>query len=111
MKRRGVIAGGVAAAVVAAGVWRLGLLRQYPPTPYDDLLEQLTERDQAIVLGKRVADAPDARTLADELRGHIEPEGLGAAVRGDIAAGRMSEVAGWIVPRSVAQMAALAAKA
>jgi len=112
MKRRGVIAGGaVAVAVVATGVWRLGLFQQYAPTPYDDLLEQLDARDQAIILGKLVTDAPDARALADELRGHIGPQGLSAAAMGDIAADRMREVAGWIVPQSVALMAALAARA
>ena len=112
MKRRGVIAGGaVAVAAVAAGVWRLGLFQQYAPTPYDDLLEQLDARDQAIALGKQVTDAPAARTLADELRGHIGPQGLSAAAMGDITAGRMREVAGWIVPQSVALMAALAARA
>ena len=111
MRRRSVIAGGaVAAVVVATGVWRLGLFQQYAPTPYDDLLEQLDARDQAIVLGKQVTDAPEARALADELRSHIGPQGLRAAVMGDIAADRMIEVAGWIVPQSVAQMAALAAK-
>lgn len=111
MKRRTVIAGGAVAAAAAVGAWRLGLFQQYAPTPYDDLLEQLGERGQAVVLGKQVTDAPDARALADELRSHIGPEGLSAAVMGDIAADRMSEVAGWIVPLSVAQMAALAAKA
>lgn len=111
MKRRTMIAGGAVAGLAAAGAWRLGLLGGYAPTPYDDLLDQLDARDDAILLGQKATDMPEARALADELRSHIGEAGLAAAVSGDIIAGRMTEVAGWILPQTVAQMAALAAKA
>jgi hypothetical protein len=114
MRRRTLIVGGGTAGAIAAvaGLWRFtGLFRSHAPTPYDDLLDQLDDRDQAIVLGKQVPDMPDARTLAGELRARLGNGGLGKAAMADVAAGRMTEVDGWIVPRSVAQLAALAARA
>lgn len=112
MKRRTLLAGGVAVAAGGAALGHFtGLFGGYAPTPYDDLLGPLKARPAAILLGRQMADTADAATLADALRGRGAQNGLQAAAQADIAAGRMAEVAGWIVPRSVAQMAALAAKA
>lgn len=38
------------------------------------------------------------------------PDGLAAAARADIAAGRLTEVNGWLLPATVVLLAALAAK-
>lgn len=116
MKRRTVIMGaGIAGAGVAllagVGAWRVGLFQPYPPTPYDDLLDQLDDRGATIALGKHVQDGADPRALAGTLRGHIGTGGLAQAVAGDVTAGRMTQVDGWILPRTVAQMAWLAAHA
>jgi hypothetical protein len=114
MKRRTlIVGGGVAVAIAAtASLWRFtSLFRSYAPTPYDDLLGELDNRDQAIVLGKRVLDMPDAQVLAEELRTRLGDGGLNMAAMGDVAANRLTEVDGWILPRSVAQLSALAAKA
>ncbi|MBN9589300.1 MAG: hypothetical protein BGN85_10025 [Alphaproteobacteria bacterium 64-11] len=113
MKRRTLIAGAgfAAGAAAVAGLWRYtGLLRHYAPSPYDDLLEQLNDRDQAALLGRQVVGAPDARMMAQELRTRIGKGGLGAAAMADITADRMTEVDGWILPQSVGQLAVLAAK-
>jgi hypothetical protein len=113
MRRRTLIVGGGTAGAIAAvaGLWRFtGLFRSHAPTPYDDLLGALDDRDQAVMLGKRVRDMPDAETLAGELRARLGDGGLGKAAMGDVAAGRMTEVDGWVLPRSVAQLSALAAR-
>ena len=113
MRRRGLIAGVAAAgAAVAAGLYRFTdlFVKHYPPTPYDDVLAALTDREQAARFGASVAGTADAKSLAEKLRPVLKSGGLNAAVRADIAADRLTEVGGWIVPQSVAQLSALAAK-
>jgi hypothetical protein len=114
MNRRGAIAGIVAAgAALAAGVYRFTdlFVKHYPPTPYDDLLGQLTDRGQAARLGAKAADAPDAQGLATGLRAALQGRDLPAAANADIAAGQMVEIGGWVLPRTVAWLSMLAAKA
>lgn len=113
MKRRTAVAGLAAAGIAAvAGLYRFtGLFaRHYPPTPYDDVLAQLTDREQAVVLGRRVAGAGDVGAQARHLRALLQGRTLASAASADIATGRMVEVAGWILPQTVAQLAALAAR-
>jgi len=112
MNRRALIAGLAAAgAAVAAGLYRFTdvFVKHHPPTPFDDLLTHLPDRDQAKRLGALVQGAPDANALAEQLRSKL-PGGLTAAAQADIAAGRLVEVKGWLLPQSVAMLAALAAK-
>lgn len=112
MRRRGVLGGMVTAALVAAGgaAWRFHLFGpRYQPTPYDDLLNQITDRAPASLFGKEaLATMPGARApdLARLLRGKA---GLAALAESDPVQGRVREVAGWVVPESVARYAALAA--
>jgi hypothetical protein len=113
MRRRSLIAGVVAAgAAVAAGLYRFTdlFVKHYPPTPYDDVLAALTDREQAARFGASVAGTADAKNLAEQLRPALKSGGLNAAVRADIAAERLTEVGGWVVPESVARLSALAAK-
>ena len=114
MKRRTVI-GGVTAvgAAVAAGLYRFTdlFVKHYPPTPYDDVLAALVDREEAARLGALVSNAPAPAALAAKLRAILKPNGLAGAVSSDIAAGRLAEVEGWLVPESVALLSALAAKA
>ena len=113
MKRRGFLTG-VAVAVMAAAAggaaWRFHLFgRSYPPTPYDDLLKQIADREPAIVFGQaalKTMPGANAASLARALRGQASLAAL--AVR-DPANGRVAEVSGWVVPESVARYAALAA--
>lgn len=113
MKRRDAIAAVTAAAVAAAaGIYRFTdlIVRHYPPTPYDDLLNRLADREQAIRLGKRLGGDFDVTHVAARLRASFANQDLGAAVKADIATGRLVEVAGWVVPESLALLSALAAK-
>jgi hypothetical protein len=113
MTRRGVLAGMMAALVAAAGgaAWKLRLFaKHYPPTPYDDLLNQIADREPAILFGRTARKSlPDAERLAAQLR----RDGRKLAVRAVAEPGeaQVMEVAGWIVPQSVALYAALAAQA
>ena len=113
MKRRTLIAGVAAAGTaVAAGLYRFTdlFVKHYPPTPYDDLLVQLIDRQQASRLGAKLAGAPDAAHLAAQLRVSLKPGNLGAAAEADVAAGRVMEVDGWVLPKTVALLSALASK-
>jgi len=113
MKRRGLIAGVAAAgAVVAAGLYRFTdlFVKHYAPTQYDDVLGELTDREQAARFGASVPGTLDAKGLAAKLRPVLKSGGLGAAAKADIAVERLIEVDGWVVPESVALLSALAAK-
>jgi len=112
MNRRALIAGLAAAgAAVAAGLYRFTdvFVKHHPATPFDDLLTHLRDRDQAKRLGALVQGTPDANALAAQLRSKM-PGGLTASAKADIAAGRLVEVEGWLLPQSVVLLAALAAK-
>jgi hypothetical protein len=112
MTRRSVLAGLVAVIAAAAGgsAWKFRLFaKHYPPTPYDDLLNQITDRDPAIVFGQAARKSlPAAAQLAVQLR----RDGRSLSVRAAAEPGeaQILEVAGWVVPQSVALYAALAAQ-
>ena len=113
MRRRGLIAGvATAGAVVAAGLYRFTdlFVKHYPPTPYDDVLTALVDREQAARFGAAVTETANAKSLAEKLRPALKSGGLDGAVKADIEADRLTEVGGWIVPQSVARLSALAAK-
>jgi hypothetical protein len=112
MKRRGFLTGVTVAAVAAAGgaAWRFHLFgRYYPPTPYDDLLKQIADREPARIFGQaalRTMPDTNAASLARTLRGQGS---LAARATSDPAEGQVAEISGWVVPESVARYAALAA--
>ena len=109
--RRAAIAGAAVLAVVGGAVWKLHPLRKsYPPTPYDDLLSQIVDREPAARLGAAVAKSQpglEASALAQQLRAGPR---LSARARADAAQNRLIEAGGWVLPQSVALYAALAAK-
>jgi hypothetical protein len=107
ISRRGFGVGAAAVAALGAAFgYRHIFGRWYAPTPYDDLLHQIVDREPAARLGQRVARA-DVPALAGKLR---QPGfALSRRARGDAAAGRVREVGGWMVPETVALYAALAA--
>ena len=111
--RRDLGLGAAAVALLGAGAvgYRRFLGPWYRLTPYDDLLHQITDRRPAAALGAMAAKAMpgfDVSKLAAKLR---QPGfGLSRRARDDAAAGRVTEVGGWIVPDSVADYSALAAQ-
>ena len=113
VSRRVVGFGAAALAIVGAGT--IGVRRifgpWYEPTPYDDLLHQISDREQAALFGKAAAqDMPhlDVTVLAAKLR---QPGfRLKDRARSDAAESRLIVAAGWLVPESVAQYSALAAQ-
>ena len=101
------------AALVLLGVGAEGYRRYfgpwYAPTPYDDLLNQIADREPARVFGGAALKAmpgSNAASLARVLRGQAT---LAKAAASDPAQDRVTEVSGWVVPQSVAHYAALAA--
>jgi hypothetical protein len=113
MKRRTILAGLGALAVAAGGAaWKLRPFRkQYPPTPYDDVLEHLDDRDWAAKFGAAALVAmPDFTSAsgAELLRPRLHRDNLHIVAQRDAEAGRLVEVGGWLVPESVAVIAALA---
>ena len=112
MKRRSLIAG-LAVALAAAGgaAWKFRLFgKHYPPTPYDDLLAQIDDREPAILFGGVARRSlPAAPQLATQLR--RDGRSLSARAAAEPGEAQIREVAGWIVPESVALYAALAAQA
>jgi hypothetical protein len=114
MRRRTLIGGMAAAgAAVAAGLYRFTDLfaKHYPATPYDDLLVQLTDREQAAKLGAKAVTGLDAQSQAARLRAALQGGDLAAAANADITAGRMMEVDGWLLPQTLVWLSALAAHA
>ena len=113
MNRRRVIGGLAAAAVAALGsaAWKFHIFaKHYAPTPYDDLLGQIVDRQPAARLG-----AVALRTMPDfhlqRLAADLRQPGRELARRAPLDAGqnRLFEAGGWVLPESVALYAALAA--
>jgi len=113
MKRRSLL-GGLAVALLAASgaAWRWHLFgHRYAPTPYDDLLDQIVDREPAARLGAVVAKARPGLT-APSLAKILRQPGETLAVRAirDADQNRLMEADGWLLPESVGLYAALAAK-
>ena len=116
ISRRTVVAGGGVAATLFAVALGLTLPklfgRRYAPTPYDDLLAQLVDRDEAARVGAvvRIAEPGfNAKAVARELRQRFEQRNLAEVSDADIREGRLAEVNGWVLPESLAQLCTLAA--
>lgn len=115
--RRWLLNSVAAAAGIAAGggiarqfgLWR----RAWPRTPYDDLLDRLSLREEAITLGLAVLAAKPhfaREPAAARLRAGLKTyRNLGNLAAADAAAGRVAELHGWILPAAVTEISALAA--
>jgi hypothetical protein len=115
MKRRTILSGFAVAIAAAAGgaAWKFHVFGpHYPPTPYDDLLSQITDRAPAILLGQAALKTMPGMN-ANRLAATLRRDGRKLSVRASIEPGeaQTTEVAGWMVPQSVALFAALAAQA
>jgi hypothetical protein len=110
MKRRAILGGVAGLLAVGGAAWKFGLFgRHYPPTPYDDLLGQIDDREPAIVFGGEARKTlPGPASIAAQLR--RDGQSLSQRAQAEPADGKVAEIGGWIVPRSVALYAALAAQ-
>ena len=121
-RRSVAIGGGIAVALglTALGVSLPKLLgHRYRPTPYDDLLARLVDRDAAAKLGKVACDeqaamsgggdfTPKAPAIARELRKRMERRTLAEVTRSDLAQGSLHEVKGWVLPDTLVRLSMLA---
>jgi hypothetical protein len=114
-RRNALMAGAGVAVVAAAGVGgRLLLRKRYAPSPYDDLLALLDNRDAAAQIGETVLaemEEFDPEDLATKLRVRIAKRPLATVVADDARAGRLVEAGGWVLPETLGLICALAAKA
>jgi hypothetical protein len=113
MRRRTILAGlGVLAVAAGGAAWKLQPFRkQYPPTPYDDVLSHLDDRDWAAKFGVTALAAMPGFTPATgavQLRALLARNDLKTVALRDADAGRLVEIGGWLVPQSIALIAALA---
>ena len=106
------IAVGVAAlgAAVALAFREFPLLRhRLHPTPYDDLLQSLPDRDSAAAFGAPLREITQAAPTARLLRAKMGSGGLKSLAERELRDGTLREVRGWVVPQSLALLCALAA--
>ena len=117
--RRPLLAGLLASAGIAvvglAVIEAPHLLRpRYAPTPFDDLLAQLSDREAAIRLGAAYLSAQhsfNVQTTARSLRQRLSGTSFAAALDADLARGSLVEAHGWILPETLVFLCALAARA
>jgi hypothetical protein len=113
--RRAVVFGGGAVIVAGlAGVEGPRLLRKrHAPSPYDDLLDKLDDRDAAAQIGEAMLAGNtgfNAERLAAALRPRLRHQDLSEVALKEAEESRVREVDGWVMPESLALLCALAAK-
>jgi hypothetical protein len=112
--RRNILIGAGGAAVAAGAGYEVSRLlrKHYAPSPYDDLLALLDEREAAARIGSAVELGDyDVKTAAAYLRVRLKDSTLSAAMAQDAADGRLVEAHGWVLPETLGLLCALAAKA
>jgi hypothetical protein len=103
--------GGLTGAVLSG---RALLRKRYAPTPYDDLLALTKDRDAAAQIGETVLahiEPFEPEDTAAALRSHMRGRALAEVAVEDAKAAEVVEAGGWVLPKSVAVICALAAKA
>jgi hypothetical protein len=86
------------------------LLKRRIHSPYDDIIGQLADQEQAVTVGKAVIarlGAFDAAKTANALR--TRKGTLADMAKADMAAGQMLEANGWVLPRALALACAILA--
>lgn len=114
-RRQAMIGGAAVTGAVIGGVGaRLLFRKRFSPTPYDDLIALVDDRDGAAQIGETVlAKSEDFEplALAASLRTRIAKRRLATVIAEDAANGRLVEGGGWVLPETLALICALAAKA
>jgi hypothetical protein len=119
-RRAVTIGGGVAAAL---GIAALGITvprlfgRRYRTTPYDNMLAQLIDREEAIKVGQAAIEAAPRDTfagsspaLAKALRRRMDQRTIAEVTNSDLAQGNILEVKGWVLPETLVLLCVLAAR-
>lgn len=114
--RRAIVIGTVAIVGTTAAVLEGPKLlrKRHTPSPYDDLLDQLDDRDACAQIGEAyLAGKPGFTpgTVAADLRRRLAGTSLENASVEEANRGRVVEANRWLMPESLALMCALAAKA
>lgn len=118
LPRRSVIVGALTGAIaIVTGLALYEAPRffapRYAPTPFDDLLALLPDRDSAIRIGS-VARAGqkswNANETASRLRSRLRSKTLATALADDLRTNGTVEVGGWILPETLAQLCTLTTK-
>ena len=107
------LAGLAVAALATLEAPRL-LSPRHAPSPFDDLLAKLPDRDSAARLGAAFLAENrsfDADRSATGLRRRLATRPLDAAIQSDLAEKRIVEAHGWVLPDTLVSLCALAAKA
>ena len=92
------------------------LFKRYPPTPYDDLLELLPDREEAIRLGAgglSVTSGPtvfEPEKVARDLRKAFAGRSLREAMEADLEKHAVAEFGGWVLPLDLTLLCEFAAK-
>lgn len=116
VSRRSVIAGAAAVVVVAGVAVFEGpklLKPRHAPSPYDDLLSLLDNRDAAAQIGEAMlAGKPEFNTqaTADSLRARLKGKTLVEVAAAETEHHQVVEAGGWVMPEVLADLCALAAK-
>jgi len=114
-RRRIVLGAGGVAVVAAAGLGGRYLLhKRYAPSPYDDLLSRLDNRDADAQIGEAVLaniEDFDAKSVSANVRARLQHGSLSQIVSSDAVQGHLVEAKGWVIPETLGLLCALAAKA
>ena len=114
--RRNIVVGAGGAVVLAVAAFEGSRLlrKHHAPTPYDDLLAQLDNRDADAQIGEAVLANIgdfDAKTIAENARARLGRNTLAQLASRDAVEGRLLEAGGWVIPQTLGLLCALAAKA
>ncbi|HEX3944664.1 MAG TPA: hypothetical protein VHW69_11305 [Rhizomicrobium sp.] len=115
--RRNFLTVGTAVGAVIAGAvgyegWSY-FAKRYPPTPYDDLLSYLSDREAAKEVGRAFLATNRGFTpahAAAALRKRMGTRAISNVLQHEIAAGDIVEATHWLLPQTLVGLCALAAK-
>ena len=102
-----------ALGIAVAGGAALEILhpfRRTIPGPYGDLVSLLPDPDASKAFGKMLVAHEQPMPDLAALRARLAHASLESAIAGDLAAGRLVEVHGWVLPQIVTGLAIAAAR-
>jgi hypothetical protein len=104
---------GLVAAIIGGVFVPRWFGKHYPPTPYDDLLALLDDREVAKEVGRAFLNVhPNftAAKAAGALRQYIGKRPLAAVLANEVAQGQLTEAGHWVLPQTLSGLCALAAR-